>query len=845
MDYGRLGSAEPMASLAEPPPPSSQPSAAKTSKKRKFLLLFLISSLFLLASGISAFVLVRARTRGSATSQPILANRPTQAISRTCGQTRFPSLCIDSLVNFPGALQASETDLVHISVNMTLQRVGRALYGASSLSAVSMDTRLRAAYEDCLELLEDSVDQLSQSLSSVAGGGRTDDVLTWLSAALTNQDTCDEGLADVSGSVKNQMAARLKDLTELVSNCLAIFALANHNKEFSGIPIQNRRRLMADGSFPLRKSGFPKWLKRRDRWLLQMPPAAIRADIVVSQDGNGTYKTLTEAIKAAPQQSNRRTIIYVKAGSGPAAIMIGWDDLPRAWKLVLLRESAALEFADESRPFKLFVLKSMNDAAHPIYGSILISDVAVLNVRAHEESHASLDECTYVLYKTYCYTTHLRTAGPTAFHTRSFCGAHGLVVKMLTPRVGGWIPHAGLSVDADFRYFPKIPLSPEIYLISPFSCFVRYDENLKVGRKKTNLMFIGDGKGKTVIQGSRSVHDNYTTFHTATFGKARLPSSLFLSFSFHLMLSPSFRLILTKFEEKLNLEGCGFELERTNDLTPTVPEGSLDNCHHWPNFNGTLVNADNLMFSSEGFQAACHSTFVMDGAATGMGFIARDMTFQNWAGPSKHQAVALRVGADHAVVYRCSVIGYQDTLYVHSQRQFFREVDVYGTVDFIFGNAAVVFQNCSIYARKPMPMQKNTITAQNRKDPNQNTGISIHNCRLYAQPDLEAAKSSFPTYLGRPWKLYSRVVYLMTYMGDHIHPAGWLEWNATFALDTLYYGEYMNYGPGGAVGQRVKWPGFHVITAPEEARKFTVAQFIYGSSWLPSTGVAFIAGLSL
>lgn len=232
-------------------------------------------------------------------------------------------------------------------------------------------------------------------------------------------------------------------------------------------------------------------------------------------------------------------------------------------------------------------------------------------------------------------------------------------------------------------------------------------------------------------------------------------------------------------------------------------------------------------------------------AASGSGFIARDMTFENWAGPSKHQAVALRVGADHAVVYRCNIIGYQDTLYVHSQRQFFRECDIYGTVDFIFGNAAVVFQNCSIFARKPMAFQKNTITAQNRKDPNQNTGISIHACRILATSDLEASKGNFSTYLGRPWKLYSRTVFLLSYIGDHVHPRGWLEWNATFALDTLYYGEYMNYGPGSAVGQRVKWPGYRVINSTVEASKFTVAQFIFGSSWLPSTGVAYLAGLSV
>ena len=50
--------------------------------------------------------------------------------------------------------------------------------------------------------------------------------------------------------------------------------------------------------------------------------------------------------------------------------------------------------------------------------------------------------------------------------------------------------------------------------------FVRYEEsNLKVSRKKTNLMFIGDGKGKTVITGGRNVKEGLTTFHTASFGK--------------------------------------------------------------------------------------------------------------------------------------------------------------------------------------------------------------------------------------------------------------------------------------------------------------------------------------
>ncbi|OVA00974.1 Pectinesterase [Macleaya cordata] len=605
MGYGRLGSSESIGSIAslqtEPiPNQTSSPSSTNPSrKKRKLILLSLLSFFLLVACAISAVLLVHIRAKASGSSEALVQRQPTQAISKTCSKTRYPDLCVNSLLDFPGSLTAGERDLVHITVNMTLSHVGRALSDASEIINQEMDTRARSAYEDCLELLSDSVDQLSRSLSSVTEKvGSTDDVITWLSAALTNHDTCTEGFEDVqNGYVKDHMSQQLKDLGELVSNSLAIFADSNGDDDFSGIPIQNRRRrLMGMSGFPVSKSGFPTWVTRRERRLLDIPISALQADIVVSKNGNRsdgkTYKTIAAAIKAVPEKSTRRTIIYIRAG--------------------------------------------------------------------------------------------------------------------------------------------------------------RYEENnLKVGKKKRNIMFIGDGKGKTVISGGKSVLDGLTTFHTASF------------------------------------------------------------------------------------------------AATGNGFIARDITFENWAGPEKHQAVALRVGADHSVIYRCNIIGYQDSLYVHSQRQFYRECDIYGTVDFIFGNAAVVIQNCSIYARKPMTQQKNTITAQNRKDPNQNTGISIHNCKILATPDLEASKSNFPTYLGRPWKMYSRTVYMLSYIGDHIDPRGWLEWNDTFALDTLYYGEYMNYGPGAGVAQRVTWSGYRVITSAVEAAKFTVAKFIYGSSWLPSTGVAYVAGLSV
>ena len=85
---------------------------------------------------------------------------------------------------------------------------------------------------------------------------------------------------------------------------------------------------------------------------------------------------------------------------------------------------------------------------------------------------------------------------------------------------------------------------------------------------------------------------------------------------------------------------------------------------------------------------------------------------------------------------------------------------------------------------------------------------------------------------------------MQSFLGDLIQPAGWLEWNATFALNTLYYGEYMNRGPGANTANRVKWPGYRVIKSSSEASQFTVAKFIVGDSWLPLTGVHYVPGFT-
>jgi pectinesterase len=110
-------------------------------------------------------------------------------------------------------------------------------------------------------------------------------------------------------------------------------------------------------------------------------------------------------------------------------------------------------------------------------------------------------------------------------------------------------------------------------------------------------------------------------------------------------------------------------------------------------------------------------------------------------------------------------------------------------------------------------------------------------------------EGKYPTYLGRPWKPFSRVVVMESYLGPGIQARGWLEWAAAGSGDhspglaTLFYGEYRNYGPGAGVAGRVKWPGYHVIMDAAVASRFTVRRFIDGLAWLPGTGITFTADL--
>ncbi|KAK4483717.1 hypothetical protein RD792_010919 [Penstemon davidsonii] len=254
-----------------------------------------------------------------------------------------------------------------------------------------------------------------------------------------------------------------------------------------------------------------------------------------------------------------------------------------------------------------------------------------------------------------------------------------------------------------------------------------------------------------------------------------------------------------------------------------------------------VIDSDcwNLMIYGDGMNKTIvsYSQNFADGVATylsgtliveGRNFIAKDISIKNKSGPKKFQAVAMRSSSDKSIFHSCSFDGYQDTLYAHTNRQFYLNCQITGTIDFIFGNAAAVFQNCTIRAREPRPGQYNTITAQGKSDPNQNTGIVFQNCLISSLGNFTAK-----TFLGRPWFNYSTTVVMESQIEGVVDRVGWVSWEPEIEPpSSLFYAEYKNVGVGSDLGNRVKWVGFRPNITEEEAENFSVEKFLEGNQWL-------------
>jgi pectinesterase len=197
------------------------------------------------------------------------------------------------------------------------------------------------------------------------------------------------------------------------------------------------------------------------------------------------------------------------------------------------------------------------------------------------------------------------------------------------------------------------------------------------------------------------------------------------------------------------------------------------------------------------------------------GFQADNITFENSAG-NTGQAVALAIHADRAIVKHCRILGDQDTLFANFGRQYYVDTYIAGGVDFIFGNATASFERVQIHSIRP-----GYLTAHSRTSAAQTTGY-VFDHAIVTSSDINGQ----PIYLGRPWRPFSRVVFMHSELPASLGPEGWSPWRKGEVPSNVFYAEYQNTGPGADTHARIPWS--HQLNAQEAAR-YSADRFLAGS----------------
>src|SRR5215210_2012675 len=214
-------------------------------------------------------------------------------------------------------------------------------------------------------------------------------------------------------------------------------------------------------------------------------------------------------------------------------------------------------------------------------------------------------------------------------------------------------------------------------------------------------------------------------------------------------------------------------------------------------------------------------------------FHAEKLTIQNTSG-DHGQALAVRIDADRAVLKKCRLLGWQDTLMVNKGRQYFKDCYIEGRVDFIYGDGTAVFENCEIHSKAGGYL---TAASTPQEKP---YGFVFLKCKITGddKPWTDPSGATTPkpqkdykAYLGRPWRPYGSVTFISCEMGEFVKAEGWHNWGKVENESTARYAEYNSTGPGAAPDKRVPWSK---QLTKEEVDKITVQSVLGGSdNWKP------------
>ena len=123
---------------------------------------------------------------------------------------------------------------------------------------------------------------------------------------------------------------------------------------------------------------------------------------------------------------------------------------------------------------------------------------------------------------------------------------------------------------------------------------------------------------------------------------------------------------------------------------------------------------------------------------------------------------ALALHGDKVILENVRARGNQDSVYITNGRMYFKNCDLIGGTDYIYGDATAVFDNCKLGAEGMSNATSGaTITAANTSAENP-YGYLFWNCEIYNMRSNTTSNSNY----GRPWNDFPQVTYYNTTLDD-------------------------------------------------------------------------------
>ncbi|KAH0653179.1 hypothetical protein KY290_031471 [Solanum tuberosum] len=146
-------------------------------------------------------------------------------VRSSCVHASYPTICIRTLSSYSGSAINTPQDLAQAAVKITLSRAHKA---SEFLSQVKVESkREKGALSDCIEQMGDSMEELRKSLSELkhlrrgnAFKWQMSNLETWVSAALTNEDTCLDGFKEIDGKIRSDVKRKITNVARVTSNAL-------------------------------------------------------------------------------------------------------------------------------------------------------------------------------------------------------------------------------------------------------------------------------------------------------------------------------------------------------------------------------------------------------------------------------------------------------------------------------------------------------------------------------------------------------------------------------------------------------------------------------------------------